>query len=170
MIHPIKELLEKWKRLRAQYGFRRSPVRTVSRLISWGVTCSCRRTATVRLTRWDLRVLLPARWRGIGKLVFAFRECYEPELEYLRSLLFPGATFVDVGANLGIYTLVASRIVGHSGRVIAFEPSSQSFSLLKANITLNGFTNVQVYPAAVSDKTGKAFLYHGPDPGHNSLG
>jgi len=55
--------------------------------------------------KMDLQVLLPAKWRGIGRLVFAFRERYEPELEYLRSLLFPGATFVDVGANLGIYTL-----------------------------------------------------------------
>ncbi len=171
MIHPIKELLEKWKRLRAQYGFRRSPVRTVSRLISWGVTCSCRRTATVRLKRWDLRVLLPARWRGIGKLVFAFRECYEPELEYLRSLLFPGATFVDVGANLGIYTLVASRIVGHSGRVIAFEPSVQSLPLLQKNITLNSLTNVTAFPVALSEKAGRVRLYHaGSCPSGNSLG
>src|SRR6267143_7173741 len=171
MIHPIKELLEKWKRLRAQYGFRRSPVRTVSRLISCGVTCSCRRTATVRLTRWYLQVLLPAKWRGIGKLVFAFRECYEPELEYLRSLLSPGATFVDVGANLGIYTLVASRIVGHSGRVIAFEPSVQSFPLLQKNITLNSLTNVSAFPVALSAKAGRIRLYHAPCcPSGNSFG
>ena len=171
MIHPTKELLGKWRRLRAQYGFRRSPVRTVSRLILWGVTCSCRRTATARLTRWDLQVLLPAKWRGIGKLVFAFRECYEPELEYLRSLLCPGATFVDVGANLGIYTLVASRIVGPSGRVIACEPSVQSFPLLQRNITLNSLTNVTAFPVALSEKAGRVPLYHaGSCSSGNSLG
>jgi len=127
--------------------------------------------ATVRLTRWDLHVLLLAKWRGIGKLVFAFREHYEPELEYLQTLLFPGATFVDVGANLGIYTLVASRIVGPSGSVIAFEPSVQSFPLLQKNIMLNSLTNVTAFPVALSEKAGRVRLYHaGSCPSGNSLG
>jgi len=91
-------------------------------------------------------------------------------LSYLESALSRGKTFVDVGANLGIYALVASRIVGQSGRVIAFEPSVQSFPRLKQNIALNGITNVMALPAAVSDKTGRAWLYHGPDASQNSLG
>jgi FkbM family methyltransferase len=116
----------------------------------------------VRLPGWGLQVLLDAKWQGIGRLVFAFRQYYEPELEYLNSLLFPGATFVDVGANLGIYTLVASRIVGHLGHVISFEPSVQSFPLLQTNIALNGLTNVSAFPIALSERAGKVRLYHAP--------
>ncbi len=171
MIHPVKELVGKWKRLSAQYGFGRAPIRTVSRLMSWRVKCSLQRTTIVRLPRWDLQVFLRAKWQGIGRPIFAFREHYEPELEYLQSLLFPGATFVDVGANLGIYTLVASRIVGHSGRVIAFEPSVQSFPLLQKNITLNSLTNVSAFPVALSAKAGRIRLYHAPCcPSGNSFG
>lgn len=115
-------------------------------------------------------MFLPPRWKGVEKLIFVFREDYEAELAFLEHALSSGKTFVDVGANLGIYALVASRIVGPLGRVIAFEPSQQSFPLLKENVALNNFTNLQVYPVAVSDKAGKAFLYYGPDPGQDSLG
>jgi len=166
----FKNLKKKWHWLGAQPGFQRAPALIIFRLTTWGIRCIIHRGAVVRLERLNLSMYLPPRWRGVEKLIFVFREGYESELAYLERALSPGETFVDVGANLGIYTLVAARIMGPSGRVIAFEPSSQSFSLLKANIALNGFTNVQVYPAAVSDKMGKAFLYDGPDPGQNSLG
>jgi FkbM family methyltransferase len=166
----FENLRKKWQWLAAQAGFQRAPALIIFRLTAWGIHCIIGRGAVVRLGRWNVSIYLPPRWRGIEKLIFAFREGYERELAYLENALSPGQTFIDVGANLGIYTLVASKIVGPSGRVIAFEPSSQSFSLLKSNITLNGFTNVQVYPTAVSDKIGKAFLYNGPDPAQNSLG
>jgi FkbM family methyltransferase len=115
-------------------------------------------------------MFLPARWRGIEKLIFVLRENYEAELIFLERALSPGKTFVDVGANLGIYALAASKIVGPSGRVIAFEPSQQTFFLLNGNVAMNNSTNVQIYPAAISDKAGEALLYHGADPGQNSLG
>ena len=115
-------------------------------------------------------MLLPARWKGVEKLIFVFRENYESELKYLEAILSSGETFVDVGANIGIYTLAGSRIVGRSGRVIAFEPSVQSFPILRENICLNGLTNVQAFRVALLDKTGDAFLYHGEDPGKNSFG
>jgi FkbM family methyltransferase len=166
----FENLRRKWHWLGAQAGFQRAPALITFRLTAWGIRCIIGRGTVVKLGRWNLSMYLPARWRGVEKLIFVFREGYEPELAYLERALSPGKTFVDVGANLGIYTLVASRIVGPSGRVIAFEPSAQSLSQLKANITLNGLTNVQVYPAAVSDKIGRAFLYHGPDPAQNSLG
>jgi FkbM family methyltransferase len=166
----LKNLRKKWQWLSAQTGFQRAPILTTFRLITWGIRCSICRGATVKLGRWNLRMFLPARWRGVEKLIFVFRESYESELGYLERALSSGKTFVDVGANLGIYALVASRIVGPSGRVIAFEPSVRSFMLLKANIKLNGLPNVQIYPAAMSDKIGKAFLYDGPDPSQNSLG
>ena len=85
-----------------------------------------RKAAIVNLRRWNIPIFLPPRWRGIEKLVFVFRENYEPELIYLEKVLSSKAVFIDVGANLGIYALVASRLVGRAGRVIAIEPSVQS--------------------------------------------
>lgn len=166
----VNSLRRKWCWLRAQTTFQRAPLVTSFRFIGWAIRCSLRIGAKVRLGRWGLRMFLPPRWKGVEKLIFVFRENYEAELALLECALSPGKTFVDVGANLGIYALVASRIVGPSGRVIAFEPSQQSFLLLKENVALNSFANVQIYPAAVSDRTGKAFLYHGADPSQSSLG
>jgi len=115
-------------------------------------------------------MILPAKWTGIGRYIFAFREHYEPELCYLEKVLFLGGTFVDAGANLGIYTLVAGRIVGCSGRVISIEPSVQSSPLLRRNVSLNRLTNVRTFSVALSKEAGRAWLYRDTDPCGNSLG
>ena len=160
----------KWYWLRAQPTFQRTPVLTTLRFLAWAFRCFFRIGAKVKLGRWNLRMFLPTRWRGVEKLIFVFRENYEAELAFLERALSPGKTFVDVGANLGIYALVASKIVGSSGRVIAFEPSQQSLFVLNENVAMNDLTNVQIYPTAISEKAGRAFLYHGPVPAQNSLG
>ena len=166
----LKGVKRKWGFLKSQEGFRKAPMLTAIHLISWVLRCSLRKAVVLNLRRWNVRMCLPPQWRGFGKYIFAFRENYEPELLYLEKLLSPGSTFVDVGANMGIYTLVASRLVGEAGHVIAFEPSAQSFSLLRRNIALNGLTNVIALPEALSNETGRTKLFHGPDPVCNSLG
>jgi FkbM family methyltransferase len=113
---------------------------------------------------------LPAQRKGFGKFIFAFREYYEPELVYLEKILSPGKLFVDVGANFGVYTLVASKLVGETGRVLAFEPTAESFAILRQNIELNEFSNVSAFQVALALKRRKAWLYHGWDPVGNSLG
>jgi FkbM family methyltransferase len=114
-------------------------------------------------------LFLPARWRGVEKLVFAFLEDYEPELTHLERVLSRGEVFVDVGACHGIYTLTASRIVSEAGRVIAFEPSSRAFPTLRKNIAANNLTNVQAFCLALSEKSGTAWLYRHPNVGCDSL-
>ena len=58
--------------------------------------------------------------------------CIDPnELTFLAKVLVPGAVFVDAGANEGLYTLLASRLVGDHGRVVAVEPSSREFQRLQ---------------------------------------
>ncbi len=129
------------------------------------------RMATVlELPRWKVRMFFPAQRKGFGKFIYAFREYYEPELAYLEKVLSPGKVFIDVGANFGVYTLVASKLVGTSGRVIAFEPTAQSFAILRQNIALNHFANVRAFQFALAQRRGKAWLYHGWDPVGNSLG
>jgi FkbM family methyltransferase len=115
-------------------------------------------------------MFFPAQRRGFGKFIYAFREYYEPELAYLEKVLSPGDVFIDVGANFGVYTLVASKLVGTAGRVIAFEPTAESFATLRQNIALNHLVNVRSFQVAVAQEAGKAWLYHGWDPVGNSLG
>lgn len=74
-----------------------------------------------------------------------------------------GDVVYDLGANIGWYSLLAARRVGPGGRVIAFEPSVTNAAYIEWNAAANGFPNVSVVPAAVSDRDGWAvFLDKGP--------
>lgn len=77
--------------------------------------------------------------------------------QLLRHVVRPGMTVVDVGANVGLYTRLFSRLVTPSGRVVAFEPDPGTFALLKRNTA--GLGNVEVVEAAVSNASGRAVLY-----------
>ncbi len=75
------------------------------------------------------------------------------ERRFLNAFLRPGDVFVDVGANIGLYTLIAAHIVGGSGRVYAFEPCSETYQRLLSNVHLNQITNVACHELALSDST-----------------
>jgi FkbM family methyltransferase len=66
----------------------------------------------------------------------------------------PGDAFLDLGAYVGPFSLLASRLVGPEGRVVAFEPDPASRRLLESNLTANGATNVTVVPFAVGQQGG----------------
>lgn len=84
-------------------------------------------------------------------------EPYETALlvRYLR----PGGVFLDIGANIGYYAVVASSLVGDQGRVVAYEPDRDNFHLLQENLAVNGITNVCSVQAAVADYNGSTDLY-----------
>lgn len=66
---------------------------------------------------------------------------------------------LDIGANIGYYTLIFARLVGNGGRVFAFEPDPDNFALLQRNVELNGYQNVVLVQKAVARQTGKIRLY-----------
>lgn len=68
--------------------------------------------------------------------------------------LAPGRVFYDIGANIGWYSLLAARVVGPEGRVVAFEPSLENASLAARNAAVNRFANVTVVCAALTDEDG----------------
>tara|TARA_B100000767_G_scaffold271915_2_gene298535 strand:+ start:267 stop:1079 length:813 start_codon:yes stop_codon:yes gene_type:complete len=84
-------------------------------------------------------------------------ESYETSL--LLTLLSPGRTFIDVGANMGYYTLIGSLLVGEQGRVVAFEPEQENFTLLEKNILNNKLANVVAVNAGLSDHHADGKLY-----------
>jgi len=80
---------------------------------------------------------------------------WEPRItEFFRATLAPGDIFVDVGANIGYYSMLASRIVGDGGHVYAIEGSPTIVALLRDNVTLNHATNVDAIHAIACERDG----------------
>ena len=71
----------------------------------------------------------------------------------------PGDTVVDVGAHIGLYSLIAAKRVGPSGKVIAIEPDPENCSLLQRNVELNKLTNVTILERAAFSSNSKLKLY-----------
>lgn len=85
------------------------------------------------------------------------RGIYDPnQLVALKTLLPKGGVFIDVGANMGYFSVFAAKIVGDKGRVIAIEPSSREFNRLGHNLKLNRLKNASAHRLAITDKIGKA--------------
>jgi FkbM family methyltransferase len=91
------------------------------------------------------------------------------EREFIRNTLQPGDIFFDIGANIGLFTLVAARRVGPGGRVFAFEPSQRETRYLQRNIELNHLTNVTIVECAVAERQGTTQFAIAADGGTNSL-
>jgi FkbM family methyltransferase len=85
------------------------------------------------------------------------------ERAFLNSFLRPGDVFVDVGANIGLFTLIAASLVGPAGRVVAFEPTGATYARLVSNVRLNGFSNVDCVKSALSDRGGQLDLARSAD-------
>lgn len=80
---------------------------------------------------------------------------YEPmTMSLFRAAIHPGATVLDLGANVGIFAIPAARAVGPDGRVIAFEPNPRTLPHLRANIERNGLSNVTVVEAGAAAEAG----------------
>lgn len=77
---------------------------------------------------------------------------------FLRRWIRPGAVVLDVGANIGTYTVPLARLVGPSGRVVAFEPNRPTCACLRQNVRQNHLRNVHIVRAAVGECPGQAEL------------
>jgi FkbM family methyltransferase len=95
---------------------------------------------------------------------------FEPfESDLFRTVLRPNMRVLDVGANIGYYTLLAARAVGPAGNVLALEPDPRTVPYLRANIQDNRFTNVTVVEGAASDHSGRSVFRQSAIAGHSGL-
>ena len=105
---------------------------------------------------------------AVGRVLAAAGE-WEPHVTHaFRGALAPGDVCLDVGAHIGYYTLLASKLVGPRGRVYAFEPSPRAHAELAANVARNAATNVIALNVAAGAEPGTAILYEGPGGSGNS--
>jgi len=85
------------------------------------------------------------------------------EREFLRRYVKPGWTCVDIGANIGFYTLFLAATVGPSGYVYAIEASPKNFAVLSRNVTLNSLTQCALISVAITAKNGRVSFLASPD-------
>jgi FkbM family methyltransferase len=134
--------------------------RLVHRLVA-GVVSAFERmlgNEPLEVAAFGLRFFVDRSDRQVG-LSLATTGTYEPEEAALfEAAVQPGMTVVDVGANIGVYTLLAAR-AATSGRVIAFEPDDTSAALLERNVTANRFANVTVVKKALASFSGVTRLF-----------
>jgi FkbM family methyltransferase len=91
--------------------------------------------------------------------------CWEPQVEaVIADCLRPGDTFIDIGANIGYFTLFGANRVGSTGKVVAIEPSHSTFELLRDNVERNSASGtVRLVHAAVADREAFVVLHRGED-------
>ena len=87
-----------------------------------------------------------------------FPPILEPEHRLVGAFIRPGDTVIDIGANVGVYTLQLARAVGPSGQVLAFEPQPSLASIIRKLAKISGVTNVTVLEAALSSSVAPRFL------------
>lgn len=159
-------------RLLAHPQFYRNPASAIVRRLLWKAIWS--RRAQIRFrTQYGFDVEGSPADIGMGSLYY--RGQYEwNELELWQKLFEqPVATVLDVGANIGLYSLVAAaacRRRGHDGvRIVGFEPNPAECGKFRHNVAINGFRTVQVEQMAISDRKGSCRMAV-PPPGLGAFG
>lgn len=108
---------------------------------------------------YDYRMWLDLTDPGLSRtmLLFGKRELEHKRL--MELIVVPGTTIFDIGANIGYYAVMESRLVGPAGRIIAIEPSAANVALLRRNLDLNDVRNVTVLEGAVSSTEGEKEIF-----------
>lgn len=79
--------------------------------------------------------------------------------KFMKDILKKGDTIIDIGANIGYYALMESRIIGEKGKVYAVEPILNNIFMLKKNINLNNYKNIEVFNVAIGGENKKDYIY-----------
>lgn len=142
-----------------------------SRAVAWAasvppIRASARAIFSLLTPSHDIKVSFPGYSvfvRTPDRLIAAFlcRHAMSSglEAEIYRSRVKPGMAVVEIGANVGFFTLLLSGLTGAGGRVLAFEPDPENFRLLEKNASANCRTNITCRCAAVSEKAGSIKLF-----------
>lgn len=113
---------------------------------------------------------LPKGFRNTFQAYIVRNGWEELTTEMFKKVVKKGDIVVDLGANIGYFSLLAARLVGSEGKVYAFEPEPRNYSLLLKNMELNGYDNIVPVPKAVSNVSGTIrFFLHSKDTGAHTI-
>lgn len=105
------------------------------------------------LTSWDFALRLNSRDDSVSKQIF-FNNFEQDTCKFIERVIKGDEIIFDIGANIGFYTLLFSRLVVRAGSVHAFEPSRREFLSLSENVAINDAKNVFLNQIAVSNQNG----------------
>ncbi len=147
--------------------FRHHPLRAIFRRLVWRLRWSVSRKPWLIHGHGTLPLYVP--YGGAAALIY-YQGTSEPEVsDFIKNFLKPGMVFVDVGAHLGEYTVLASAILKGSGYVHAFEARPDTFEILTRNVRLTGFCNIAAQALAVWHEDGFCQIEMTPDPSVSAL-
>lgn len=152
-------MLRRLKKLFGEPAFQAAPVTVLTRALTWALCVPLGRQPVFTLVEGGAKLTVPPDFRYTSVSAFLLRDGVEPELRYLQDFVRKGDVFVDVGANIGLFTL---KVAPYAGFVVAVEPGKDAGDLLAKNIALNGFTHVAIVRKALADAPGEAVLHHNP--------
>jgi FkbM family methyltransferase len=170
MLSLVPKLLLEFERLYNQYtSFPRFRF-ACSRVIAWGERYLGFATPVLRL---DSGVSLEYSSIVAGDVLIRdllLTGAFEPEqTEVIKGLLPSGGVFIDVGANVGYFSIIGANAVGSSGRVFAFEPMEEIYLLLRKNISLNNISNIETLNLACFSSCGEMTMKRDIDSGKSRL-
>lgn len=130
----------------------------------WGFRSKLTKTIRIKLSKTD-DIIITTDGELAGTLyahqpkIWANRGFEYKTINQMKSLVKEGDVILDIGANIGMYSIFLSKIVGDNGKVYAFEPNPTTASILKKNLILNDCKNVVVAEIALSDTNSKVTLH-----------
>lgn len=129
-------------------------LRPLEAVLPWALHSTC------RVQTHGLTLRMDARTEATSEISLSEGTYELEELEFLQQVVSAGGHFLDVGANVGVYTCLAARWVGPTGRVVGVEPDRLNARLLKSNIRRNcPFRNATFCRAALHSHCGTVTLY-----------
>ena len=114
----------------------------------------------VLITIHGIKMMIdPALDQGVELSLFETGTYEKGTIQFLEEFLKPGSSFLDIGANIGLMSVIASKAVGEKGIVYAVEANPGTVPILQTNIELNNCKNIELLPVALSDVQGMALLF-----------
>ena len=107
----------------------------------------------------NYRLLLDLNDVGISRTLLLFGTREREHKHILEKVARPGMRVFDIGANIGYYAVMELGLIGPAGSLVAIEPSPANIGLLRKNLALNGYSNVEIIEAAISDQGGERLFY-----------
>lgn len=132
------------------------------RHVSWKVRNALTRNRPIRIPVGDKNEISLYPEGQIAELMWGL-EFERHERDFVAHFLKPGMRVVNIGANIGLYSIMSAALVGSGGVVHAFEPSEVTFERLTRNIRLNNATNVAANRIALADEKGNLVLRVDPN-------
>jgi FkbM family methyltransferase len=152
---PVKQIPWRIKWASHTKAFNQNPTKTLLRTARW--TIRELENKDLKFTLNNIEFNTPSN-NMIGLFAYVEGSFDESVFSFIENRLPVGGVLCDVGANIGIYTLLCSKLVGQKGKIVAFEAHPKTFSYLTGNVKASGASNIILVPSAVGSASGSVHL------------